>query len=46
VAERGDVGAHGDFVGCDFVVQAVSAEEGDGDGRAGRRRGVLEDGDG
>jgi hypothetical protein len=45
-AERGDVGAHGDFVGCDLVVQAVAGEKGDGDGFTGCRGGVLQDGDG
>ena len=46
-AEGGDVGAGGDFVGCEGVVEAVAGEEGDGVGvgRVGGG-GVGEDGDG
>jgi hypothetical protein len=31
-AQGGDVGPRGDLMGCDLVVQTVSAEEGNGDG--------------
>jgi hypothetical protein len=44
-AQGGDVGAGGDLVGCDLVVQAVARQEGDGDGLA-VGGGVVQDGDG
>lgn len=45
-AEGGDIGARGDFVGGEFVVETVAGEEGDWNGQAGGGGGVLEDGDG
>lgn len=45
-AEGGDVGAGGDLVGGEFVVEAMAADEGDGDRLVGLRGGVVEDGDG
>lgn len=42
-AKRGYVGAGGDLVGCELVVQAVSGEEGDGCRAARSRGGVVED---
>ena len=43
--QSGDVGAGGDLVGCDLVVQTVARQEGDGDGLA-VGGGVVQDGDG
>lgn len=40
-----NVGAILDFMGGKLVVQAVAREEGNGDGLAGRGRGVVQDGD-
>ncbi len=45
-AEGGDVGARGDFVRGQFVVEAVAREEGDWGRLAGGRGGVVQDGDG
>ena len=46
-AERGDVGAGGDLVGREFVVEAVAGEEGDWDGVLRVGGGLVgEDGDG
>ena len=44
-AEGGDVGARGDLVGRELVVQAVAGEEGDGRRVAGCWGGVVQDGD-
>jgi hypothetical protein len=44
-AEGSDVGAGGDLVGRDLVVQAVARQEGNGDGLA-AAGGVVQDGDG
>lgn len=40
-AEGGDVGAGGDLVGGEFVVEAMAADEGDGDRLVGLRGGVV-----
>lgn len=45
-AQGGDVGARGNLVRCDLVVQAMAGDEGDGDGLAlAGGRVVVEDGD-
>ncbi|KAK0935574.1 hypothetical protein LTR29_012887 [Friedmanniomyces endolithicus] len=44
-AEGGDVGAVGDFVGRELMVQAVAGDEGDGDWFGAGGGGVVEDGD-
>lgn len=46
VAEGGDVGASGDFVGGELVMEAMAGDEGDGDWLACGGRWVVEDGDG
>lgn len=46
VAECGDIGPHGDLGGEEFVEGSVAGEESDGDGVAGGRGRVFEDGDG
>lgn len=43
VAQGGYVGAGGDLVRCEFVVQAMAREKGDGDGVAGGGRRVVQD---
>lgn len=45
-AEGGNVGAVGHLVRRELVVQAMARQEGDGDGLAGGRGRVVEDGDG
>ena len=46
VSECGDVGAGRDFVGSDFVVQAMAGQKGDWDGLAGGWGRVVKHGDG